>query len=194
MLLGHACLPVHVAPRNPPGEACLDFPSLRSQRRRWDTEPLLNQDNPPILSQTEPHSEWIQIVEIFQVDLLYIAVFVGVITKNEMGNVVVAVYELMGIIIKHPPVRIIFKISLGKYKVFSWQFCEHNKSSYFYSQTFIFLPHIHLNIKLLETNSDISIKKRIKYLSNCWSASYILTFLSHLGTDKTDYTSQLFRK
>jgi len=27
----------------------------------------------------------------------------GVITKNEMGNVVVAVYELMGIIIKHPP-------------------------------------------------------------------------------------------
>ena len=110
--------------------------------------------------------------------------FVGVITKNEMGNVVVAVYELMGIIIKHPPVRIIFKISLGKYRVFSWQFCEHNKSSYFYSQTFIFLPHIHLNIKLLETNSDISIKKRIKDLSNCWSGSYILTFLSHLGTDK----------
>lgn len=28
----------------------------------------------------------------------------GVITMNEMGNVVVAVYELMGIIIKHPPV------------------------------------------------------------------------------------------
>jgi len=27
----------------------------------------------------------------------------GVITMNEMGNVVVAVYELMGIIIKHPP-------------------------------------------------------------------------------------------
>ena len=26
----------------------------------------------------------------------------GVITKNEMGNVVVAVYELMGIIIKPP--------------------------------------------------------------------------------------------
>ena len=30
----------------------------------------------------------------------------GVITKTEMGNVVVAVYELMGIIIKHPPVKI----------------------------------------------------------------------------------------
>ena len=28
----------------------------------------------------------------------------GVITKNEMGNVVVAVYELMGIILK-PPVN-----------------------------------------------------------------------------------------
>ena len=28
----------------------------------------------------------------------------GVITKTEMGNVVVAVYELMGIVIKHPPV------------------------------------------------------------------------------------------
>jgi len=27
----------------------------------------------------------------------------GVITKTEMGNVVVAVYELMGIVIKHPP-------------------------------------------------------------------------------------------
>ena len=26
----------------------------------------------------------------------------GVITKNEMGNVVVAVYELMGIILKPP--------------------------------------------------------------------------------------------
>ena len=32
----------------------------------------------------------------------------GVITKNEMGNVVVAVYELMGIILK-PPVNIIAK-------------------------------------------------------------------------------------
>ena len=31
--------------------------------------------------------------------------YLGVITMNEMGNVVVAVYELMGIIIKHPPVR-----------------------------------------------------------------------------------------
>ena len=31
----------------------------------------------------------------------------GVITMNEMGNVVVAVYELMGIIIKHPPVKIL---------------------------------------------------------------------------------------
>ena len=26
----------------------------------------------------------------------------GVITRNEMGNVVVAVYELMGIVIQHP--------------------------------------------------------------------------------------------
>ena len=30
----------------------------------------------------------------------------GVITKTEMGNVVVAVYELMGIVIKHPPVLV----------------------------------------------------------------------------------------
>ena len=32
----------------------------------------------------------------------------GLITKNEMGNVVVAVYELMGIFVKHP-VREAFK-------------------------------------------------------------------------------------
>ena len=32
----------------------------------------------------------------------------GVITKNEMGNVVVAVYELMGITIKPPVFKVIY--------------------------------------------------------------------------------------
>ena len=47
-------------------------------------------------------------------------IVLGVITKNEMGNVVVAVYELMGIIIKHPPVNainsksLLYKISKSK--------------------------------------------------------------------------------
>ena len=38
----------------------------------------------------------------------------GVITKTEMGNVVVAVYELMGIIIKHPPVSYHIPVNLHK--------------------------------------------------------------------------------
>ena len=34
----------------------------------------------------------------------------GVFTKNEMGNVVVAVYELMGIILKPPVNKKLFRI------------------------------------------------------------------------------------
>ena len=44
----------------------------------------------------------------------------GVITRNEMGNVVVAVYELMGIVIQHP-VRLWFagrRCNVRSFKVF----------------------------------------------------------------------------
>ena len=51
----------------------------------------------------------------------------GLITKNEMGNVVVAVYELMGIILKPPVSNIGYKYCYEskKIRLLSLIFCAH---------------------------------------------------------------------